>query len=125
MSFHAAKHAGKALLGDEKSHSRDHHVRRDPLFSPETDSTNARNESLVVNVMIGGAEYEKNKCLFCDVHKRGIYLNINPGTELFSQAATHQVSSPLQRFTSEFGMESVWFHRAKSTRKAGLGATSP
>ena len=118
MSFHAVKHAGKALLGDEKSQSRTHHVRRDPLLSPETDSTDARNEPLVVNVMIGGADYEKNKCLFCVNHRRGIYLNINPGAELFSQAATHQVSSPLQRFTSEFEMESVWFHRAKSTRKA-------
>ena len=27
-----------------------------------------------------------------------------PGTELFSQTVTRQVSSPLQRFTTEFGM---------------------
>ena len=40
-----------------------------------------------------------------------------PGTELFFQEATLQVSSPLQRFTVEFGMESKWFHCATSTRK--------
>ncbi len=49
--------------------------------------------------------------------ERRLFVNINPGTELFSQAATHQVSSPLQRFTSEFGMESVWCHWAIRTRK--------
>ncbi|NMG11950.1 hypothetical protein, partial [Brasilonema sp. UFV-L1] len=32
-------------------------------------------------------------------------------------AATHQLSSPLQRFTPEFGIESEWFHRAIGTRK--------
>ncbi len=41
-----------------------------------------------------------------------------PGTELFSREATLQVSSPLQRFTVEFGMESKWDHCADSTRKA-------
>ena len=40
-----------------------------------------------------------------------------PGTELFFRGATPQVSSPQQRFTIEFGMESKWFHRANSTRK--------
>jgi hypothetical protein len=42
-----------------------------------------------------------------------------PGTELLSQGATPQVSSPQKRFTSEFGMGSVWVHFALSTRKAG------
>ena len=41
----------------------------------------------------------------------------NPGTELLSQAATRQLSSPQQRFTTEFGMGSEWFHRAIGTRK--------
>jgi hypothetical protein len=49
--------------------------------------------------------------------ERRFTVKNSPGTELFSQAVTHQVSSPQQRFTSEFGMGSVWFHRAKSTRK--------
>ncbi len=31
-------------------------------------------------------------------------VSISPGTELFFQGATPQVSSPLQRFTTEFGM---------------------
>ena len=42
---------------------------------------------------------------------------IEPGTELFSPEATLKVSSPLQRFTVEFGMESKWYHCATSTRK--------
>ena len=50
--------------------------------------------------------------------KGGFGLKIKPGTELFWQEATLQLSSPLQRFTTEFGMESVWVHRANSTRKA-------
>ena len=40
-----------------------------------------------------------------------------PGTELLFRGATPKVSSPQQRFTSEFGMESEWFHSAISTRK--------
>ena len=43
-------------------------------------------------------------------------IRIEPGTELFSQEAALQVSSPLRRFTLEFGMESKWCHRAQSTR---------
>ena len=43
-------------------------------------------------------------------------VKIEPGTELFFQKATLQVSSPLQHFTVEFGMESKWFYCAKSTR---------
>ena len=43
---------------------------------------------------------------------------IEPGTELFSQRATPQVSWPQQRFTIEFGMESKWFHCANSTRNS-------
>ena len=41
----------------------------------------------------------------------------NPGIELLSQPATQSVSSPLSRFTIEFGMESKWFHNANNTRK--------
>ncbi|QEI43964.1 hypothetical protein BMF77_04592 [Dolichospermum sp. UHCC 0315A] len=44
-------------------------------------------------------------------------LNIKPGIELFLRRATPQLSSPQQRFTSEFGKGSVWFHRAIDTRK--------
>ncbi len=44
-------------------------------------------------------------------------LKYYPGTELLSQAATHQLSSPQQRFTTEFEMGSEWFHRAIGTRK--------
>ena len=36
--------------------------------------------------------------------KGGFGLKIKPGTELLFQAETRQVSSPQQRFTSEFGM---------------------
>lgn len=52
-------------------------------------------------------------------------MNINPGTVLFSRGATPKVSSPQQRFTSEFGMESVWFHRAKGTRKLVGSVSEP
>ena len=45
-----------------------------------------------------------------------VWSKNEPGTELFSQEATLQVSSPLQRFTVEFGMESKWGHCAHSTR---------
>ena len=31
--------------------------------------------------------------------------NVLPGIELFSQGATPQISSPLMRFTTEFGMD--------------------
>ena len=49
---------------------------------------------------------------------RGQFAYIKePGTELFSQGATPQVSSPQQRFTIEFGMGSKWFHCASNTRK--------
>ena len=44
-------------------------------------------------------------------------LKYYPGTELLLQAATRQLSSPQQRFTTEFGMGSEWFHRAIGTRK--------
>jgi hypothetical protein len=46
-------------------------------------------------------------------------IKIEPGTELFFREATLRVSSPLLSFTVEFGMESKWFHCAKSTRKIG------
>ena len=52
-----------------------------------------------------------------------VWSKNEPGTELFSQEATLQVSSPLQRFTVEFGMESKWDHCADSTRKACSTAT--
>ncbi|WP_206754518.1 hypothetical protein, partial [Cyanobium sp. FACHB-13342] len=32
-------------------------------------------------------------------------MNVLPGIELFSQGATPQISSPLQRFTTEFEMD--------------------
>ena len=51
--------------------------------------------------------------------KRNEVEKKEPGTELFSQGATPQVSSPPQRFTIEFGMESKWDHCATSTRKTG------
>ena len=53
-----------------------------------------------------------------------LFVKDFPGTELFSRGATPRVSSPLQRFTTEFGMESEWFHRASSTRK-GCEITEP
>jgi len=34
-----------------------------------------------------------------------VWMNILPGIELFSQGATPQISSPLQRFTTEFEMD--------------------
>jgi hypothetical protein len=40
-----------------------------------------------------------------------------PGIELFLRRATPKLSWPQQRFTSEFGKGSVWFHRAIDTRK--------
>jgi hypothetical protein len=43
--------------------------------------------------------------------------NNRPGIELFSRGATPKLSSPQQRFTSEFGKGSVWFHRAIDTKK--------
>ena len=49
---------------------------------------------------------------------RGFIVSIKPGIELFSRGATPKLSSPQQRFTSEFGKGSVWFHRAIDTRKA-------
>ena len=42
---------------------------------------------------------------------------MNPGIELFLRRATPKLSWPQQRFTSEFGKGSVWFHRAIDTRK--------
>ncbi|GBF81578.1 RNA polymerase sigma factor [Aphanothece sacrum FPU1] len=50
---------------------------------------------------------------------RGFRRKINPGIELLSQWATPQVSSPLPRFTAEFGMGSEWDHGARDTRKLG------
>ena len=58
---------------------------------------------------------------FCD---GGLLCEMRPGTELFCRGATPKVSSPLQRFTAEFGMESEWVHRASGTRKA-FGLTEP
>ncbi len=52
------------------------------------------------------------------------FVSDKPGTELLSRGATPKVSSPLQRFTSEFGMESAWFHCANRTRKT-VGAATP
>ena len=52
------------------------------------------------------------------MYKKRSSFKINPGTVLFSRGATPKVSSPLRRFTTEFGMESEWGHRAQSTRKA-------
>ena len=43
--------------------------------------------------------------------------NNKPGIELFWHGATPILSSPQQRFTSEFGKGSVWFHRTIDTRK--------
>ena len=34
-----------------------------------------------------------------------VLRNVLPGIELFSQGATPQISSPLMRFTIEFGMD--------------------
>ena len=34
-----------------------------------------------------------------------VLRNVLPGIELFSQGATPQISSPLMRFTTEFGMD--------------------
>ena len=34
-----------------------------------------------------------------------LFWNVLPGIELFSQGATPQISSPLMRFTTEFGMD--------------------
>jgi hypothetical protein len=48
---------------------------------------------------------------------RGLGCEREPGIELFSQPATRQVSSPLLRFTFEFGMESKWDRSANDTRK--------
>ncbi len=42
---------------------------------------------------------------------------MKPGIELFLRRATPKLSLPQQRFTSEFGKGSVWFHRAIDTRK--------
>lgn len=42
---------------------------------------------------------------------------MRPGIELFLRRATPKLSLPQQRFTSEFGKGSVWFHRAIDTRK--------
>ena len=36
---------------------------------------------------------------------KGLFFNILPGIELFSQGATPQISSPLMRFTTEFEMD--------------------
>ncbi len=53
------------------------------------------------------------------IHREGFFSWKNrPGIELFSRGATPKLSSPQQRFTSEFGKGSVWFHRAIDTRKA-------
>ncbi len=49
------------------------------------------------------------EALICSIYK--------PGIELFLRRATPKLSSPQQRFTSEFGKVSVWFHRAIDTRK--------
>jgi hypothetical protein len=49
---------------------------------------------------------------------RKLVVKDKPGTELFSRGATPRLSSPQQRFTTEFGKESEWFHRAIGTRKA-------
>lgn len=46
--------------------------------------------------------------------------SLEPGTELFSQGATPQVSLPRKRFTAEFGMESEWYRIARSTRNVEM-----
>ena len=69
----------------------------------------------VASVFVNKSECEKASIR---VEERGFYFEYEPGTELFSRGATPKVSSPQQRFTTEFGMESEWSHRANSTRKA-------
>ena len=44
-------------------------------------------------------------------------MSNDPGIELLLQGATPQLSSPLDCFTPEFGMESEWFQSALDTRK--------
>lgn len=44
-------------------------------------------------------------------------MSNDPGIELLLQGATPQLSSPLDCFTPEFGMESEWFQTALDTRK--------
>ncbi len=112
MSLYAAKYARKTLLGDEKPCTTNKYFRVNYFICSTTDSTDATNERLI------GQDIYYSKSLFYLVNRIGFLLNIRPGTELFSRRATPKVSSPQQRFTTEFGMESEWFHCATSTRKA-------
>ena len=46
MSFHALEYFRKALLGDEKSHSRDYNATRHPLSSAATTTKDVGDEHL-------------------------------------------------------------------------------